>query len=695
MSRRVWFASFTREFADAIPQSPHAGGAQAPRRGPDPGLGGPKLNLVVCWGLLVLSLVVLSPRVARAAVFNIPDGDVAGLVAAIHTANGNGEADTINLASGGTYTLTAIDNADNGLPIITSAITINGNGAIIGRSSTAGTPDFRVFNIATSGDVILQAVTVTGGRLFSSGGGIFNRGTLRAVDSVVTGNRGDGGAGIYNAGGLVDIENSTVSDNTDRFYGAGIWNEGVLTVTNSRIINNVGRLRGTGIYNYASKVTLNNSTVSGNISGAGITNHAVGATLTLINSTVSGNGGTAPNDAGGINNSGGIVELVNSTVSDNTANVLFAGINNGTGTTVLKNSVLANNAPGDCSGTITLVGNNFIENPGACTLVGGGTVNGGFDPLLGPLADNGGPTQTHAPQLGSPLIDAVPLVDLTDIDGNPITTDQRGVARPQGLAGDIGAVELVLNQPPEITVSATYVLEGNSQLPAPTGGYDNTGGLFPPAAGVSATDPDAGDTVTLTNTAPTFLPLGDTVVTWTATDLAGAEDSANQTVTVQDTTPPNITVPFSITQEATSPLGSVVTFVTEASDIVDASATVTCLPASGATFALGTTAVTCTAEDASGNENPSSFDVTLTLGPATFSGLTAEIQTLGLQNGLKNALIAKVSAAAQSFGNGQTNAAIGSLNALLNQIAAQAGKKLTLAQAAELTAAVTAIIATM
>ena len=93
----------------------------------------------------------------------ITDGDVAGLIAAINAANANPGTDIIELAPNGIYTLTAADNADNGLPVISSQIDINGNGATIERSSTAGTPDFRVFNIDISGDLTLLEVTVKGG----------------------------------------------------------------------------------------------------------------------------------------------------------------------------------------------------------------------------------------------------------------------------------------------------------------------------------------------------------------------------------------------------------------------------------------------------------------------------------------------------------------------------------------------------
>jgi hypothetical protein len=132
---------------------------------------------------------------------------------------------------------------------------------------------------------------------------------------------------------------------------------------------------------------------------------------------------------------------------------------------------------------------------------------------------------------------------------------------------------------------------------------------------VSATDveDDAVPTsVGLTNDALlAVLPLGNTTVTWTATDSEGLTDEGEQTVTVENTTAPNITVPLDITEEATSPAGNDIFFSTSTSDIVDASPTVTCTSNSGDTFPLGTTTVDCVATDASDNENPSSFDLTV------------------------------------------------------------------------------------
>jgi len=117
-----------------------------------------------------------------------------------------------------------------------------------------------------------------------------------------------------------------------------------------------------------------------------------------------------------------------------------------------------------------------------------GTVNNPIDPLLGPLQVNGGPTETHALLSGSPAIDHIPVLDCTDTGGTPITTDQRGVARPQGSSCDIGAYEF---EPPPY------------QPPDCSNTAPSTGTIWPPNHKFVAinvlglTDPD-GDTVSTT-----------------------------------------------------------------------------------------------------------------------------------------------------------------------------------------------------
>ena len=116
----------------------------------------------------------------------------------------------------------------------------------------------------------------------------------------------------------------------------------------------------------------------------------------------------------------------------------------GLGMVTVNNTIIANSVGlGDCRGVgFTSLGHN-LDSDGSCGLSGPGDISG-VDPLLGPLAVNGGPTKTHALLTGSPAIDAVPIADCTDPDGNPITTDQRGVPRPQDAACDIGAFEFGL-----------------------------------------------------------------------------------------------------------------------------------------------------------------------------------------------------------------------------------------------------------
>lgn len=106
-------------------------------------------------------------------------------------------------------------------------------------------------------------------------------------------------------------------------------------------------------------------------------------------------------------------------------------------------------------------------------------------------------------------------------------------------------------------------------------------------------------------------PLGTTTVTCTATDSAGNTSTGEFPVTVQDTTPPVLTLPVSPVVDATSAAGAVVSYIASAIDVVDGAVTPVCAPASGTTFPLGTTMVTCTATDGAGNAAAGSFTVTV------------------------------------------------------------------------------------
>jgi len=159
-------------------------------------------------------------------------------------------------------------------------------------------------------------------------------------------------------------------------------------------------------------------------------------TLTLINSTVSHNtaesGDGIYGGAGGIQN-GGTLTLSDSTVSGNAAEV-GGGIYN-FGELTLTNTLVDN----DCGGGTALSGGGNLESPGATCGFDQPTdqVNVTAEQLnLGPLADNGGPTETHALLPGSVAIDVIPEADCQ------LDTDQRGEPRPAGAGCDVGAFEV-------------------------------------------------------------------------------------------------------------------------------------------------------------------------------------------------------------------------------------------------------------
>ncbi len=339
-------------------------------------------------------------------------------------------SDTIELPAGVTITLTVPDSPDpsepRGLPIITSEIVINGNGATVERSSDGGTTPFVILRVAGNGNLTLNDVTISNGS-GGSGGGIDNDGTLALANSTISGNEAFDGGGIANHGTMT-LDNSTVRGNHASADGGGIWGRGTTTLTNSTVSGNsvgLGSGLGAGIYVTFGIMTLIDTTVSGNGPG-GIYCHL--APLALINTTVTGNSST------GINNDGGTITLTNTTVTGNSG----SGIFNFLGEITLTNSIVANSTSGgDCDDKVSGLHDNGHNIVGDGSCISAPTSMSG-DPMLGPLADNGGPTRTHA------LLPGSPAIDTGDCAGGTITTDQRGVTRPSGASCDIGAYELVL-----------------------------------------------------------------------------------------------------------------------------------------------------------------------------------------------------------------------------------------------------------
>jgi hypothetical protein len=444
----------------------------------------------------VLSLAELALLLALwlgpgwAAMINV-DGTTCTLAAAITAANtdaiaggcpaGSG-ADTLVLPTGSTLTLTNVDNTTygpTGLPVVSSTITIAGQGSTLERGGSA--PAFRLVAVGVGGELAVQNLTLRGGIGDRYGGGVYNTGSLTLTNSTVSGDSAVCGGGIFSTGSLT-LTNSTVSGNT-AYCGGGVFNTGSLTLTNSTVSGNSASYGG-GVSNTGS-LTLANSTLSGNAadSGGGVFNEG---TLTLANGTLSDN--TASSLGGGVFNQG-ILTLTNSTLSGNAAVNRGGGVYNSYGTLTLTNSTLSGNAAGTDGGGVfnltgpltlarTLVSGNTAA-AGAESFNQGGTVTAdninlfghdgtagvsGFTPggsdvvpgeplsaILDPiLFFNGGPTQTNLPVGGSPAVDAVPA------EGCQLT-DQRGFVRPTGAACDIGAVELGANPPPVVNSLVSFV----------------------------------------------------------------------------------------------------------------------------------------------------------------------------------------------------------------------------------------------
>jgi hypothetical protein len=189
----------------------------------------------------------------------------------------------------------------------------------------------------------------------------------------------------------------------------------------------------------SSDVTLSKLTIqNGNTyDGGGISNFGI---LMVENSIISRNIAVSPGSitqGGGISASGATIN--NSTISGNSAS--YGGDIYGSAT--LQNSIVANSSSGgNCSGTMTSDGYN-LSSDSTCNFNSTGDLNN-TDPKLGPLQNNGGPTQTQALLPGSPAIDAGNPGGCTDSQGHLLKTDQRGAPRPdkEDTGGcDMGAYE--------------------------------------------------------------------------------------------------------------------------------------------------------------------------------------------------------------------------------------------------------------
>jgi CSLREA domain-containing protein len=362
------------------------------------------------------------------------------LRAAVQEANARPSAGpyTIQLPAN-TYTLIrAGTNEDNAF---TGDLDLRANIEIIGadRNTTIiwGAGLDRVFHVLPGATVTLRNLEVSGG-LALMGGGIYNEqgGRLVLIKCSVSSNNAEfAGGGIANAG-VLEVDTSRIATNhawpvwTSQPQGGGIYHfGGNLIVTRSTFYGNSARW-GAGLFLQEGNNTISNSSVVLNLASQGGAIELTGtSSLTMMNSTISSNGGSAIRAFLGNYSGSGSVRLISSTVTGNTAGLqVFEGL------VYLRATILNQGATGclvNHPGRAQIVSLGYNIDRGFSCQFNGSTDQSGVDPLLGPLAYNGGPTDTHILLPGSPALDRIPALDLASFIGNVPNVDQRGVARPQ------------------------------------------------------------------------------------------------------------------------------------------------------------------------------------------------------------------------------------------------------------------------
>jgi CSLREA domain-containing protein len=378
------------------------------------------------------------------------------LRAAVMQANSFAVNGALVIVPAGTYTLTRPvfggDDASEG-DLNLDATSGAGVTTISGAGSTTtvidGNQIDRIFNVGSGRHVVIEGVTIRNG-LSGLGGCVGN-------------------------GGVLTLQDSTITNCYSQTYGGGIDNVGMLAVIDSTISSSQAPMGDGGAISNDGTLQLIRSTLEGNqaSSGGGLSD-ALGSSIT-INSTIAGN--AADHGAGVFMYADGSATFYNTTISSNfvpltqTESYGAAGVgalNASSVNVALYNSLVANNVDQysrgdfDCDGTLDIQQQNILgvapvcDEQGCqatgiegCTLVGGGqSTQLDSAGTLGGLASNGGPTRTIALLPGSNAIDyGDPVSGCLDDNGRPLSIDQRGFARPAGVACDMGAFEAGADNP--------------------------------------------------------------------------------------------------------------------------------------------------------------------------------------------------------------------------------------------------------
>jgi hypothetical protein len=342
-------------------------------------------------------------------------------------------SDRAALSSGTTwYVSTSGDDSNDCLSTTTECASING---VLGKAGFVAGDTIKVAGGTYTGSVT-EVILINKDAILS--GGWNSSFTSQAEETIIDGD--DAIRGITVSNGIsADIERFTVEKGSS-FLGAGILNNGTLVLRTSVVRLNSGTFGG-GIYiNDSKTTTIIDSNVRGNVAqdeGGGIRNSG---TLHVINSTIHNNQAFSEEGGGIFNGWGDTTTIDNSTIHGNSANN-GGGVYNesATGTVTLKNTILAGNSAKtgpDCRGTISSSGYNLIESVLDCSFTSSTGDVTGSDPLLGiPI---GHPAYIPL-SASSPAVNAGNPSGCTDYLSNPLSTDQRGVARVGNC--DIGAYE--------------------------------------------------------------------------------------------------------------------------------------------------------------------------------------------------------------------------------------------------------------
>lgn len=394
-------------------------------------------TIVVFVVLLSISLSLYSFASLRAApaadaVVNAPCTEAA-FNAALNSVQSSGGG-TITFACGGPATISL-----NKQKKINEDVIIDGGNTI----TLSGSNKTRLFNVAGNASLILRKITLADGDAGSGNGGlILNVGVLTVNESTLRNGHAARGGGIFSqTGSTLAVNRSLFTGNSADITGGAIEVKRATALIQESTISGNNAGFGGGIFNALGDTTMRRVTVSNNTAdaGAGVNNNR--GTMSLVNSTISNN---TANAGGGVGNSG-VMTLTFVTLSGNSAG--FAGGIYHYGfeaneTLTMSNTILNAGASGEncynptgSATPITSVGFNLSSDASCNSYFTQPSDQKGVNPLLGALANNGGTTMTNLPATGSPVINRGQCLA-------SVIVDQRSIARPQGPACDIGAVEV-------------------------------------------------------------------------------------------------------------------------------------------------------------------------------------------------------------------------------------------------------------